>query len=113
MVRRRATMSEPSVLVAFVRESDGRHGVFDEGPILEANGDFLRELRDSAGGWDIGDHNMPALDGPGLWMLCGWIETGPGPDPDVEFVGSWERLSHWSMCRMRCGMGCEEGVMPR
>jgi hypothetical protein len=87
----------PSSLVAFVRPE------LDLGPILSADGEFLEEVRE-AGSWDIGDHNMPLPTEMGLQVFEGWREVSPGPDPDISFVGSWRRLTHWEICRMRFGL---------
>jgi len=87
---------EPSMLLAYL------HSQRDEGPILAATGEFAEEVRNS--GWDTSDHEMPCGDVAGLQVFEGWIEVGPGPDPDIAFVGSWRQLTHWEMCRVRYGL---------
>lgn len=94
-------------MVAFVRKGT-EHGeatikVGAEGPILWATGDFLRELQDGAGGWDLGDHEIEEPTETGLLCFEGFIEVGFGEDPDVEWRGAWRRLNHWEMLRMRFG----------
>jgi hypothetical protein len=92
----RAIEDGPCSLVAFVRPE------LDSGPILTADGQFREEA--SASGWDISDHNITTPTEMGLQIFEGWLEVGHGPDPDVSLVGSWRRLDHWEMCRMRFGM---------
>jgi len=89
-------VSGPSRLVAFARAA------LDEGPVLFATGDFAAEM--AMAGADICDHNLPAPNGPGLWLFEGWLEYGPDPEPDIYLAGEWRRLSHWEMCRVRHGM---------
>lgn len=87
----------PSRLLAFVRPE------LDSGPILEVDGEgFAAEI--DPGGWDISDHNMLMPDHAGLQVYEGWVECGPGPDPDCSLVGRWRVLSHWEMSRIRFGM---------
>jgi hypothetical protein len=86
----------PDILLAFVG-----HGL-DTGPILSATGEFQREL-ERHGAQDIGDHNMPMPNAMGLLLFEGWIEIGPGDDPEVNWTGEWRRLTHWEMVRVRCG----------
>jgi hypothetical protein len=91
-------MEGPSEMLAFVRPG------LDSGHILSASGEFLTELRDGAGGWDIADHNMPTPREHGLLLFDGWIEVGHGDSPDVSWVGEWRRLTHWEMARVRFGL---------
>ena len=101
------SLEGPSAIIAFVRigkqlgEQDIK--VSAEGPILWAEGEFLRELQEGCGGWDIADHELPDPPGAGLWAFEGWIEVGHGPDAEVEWQGDWRRLTHWEMCRLRFG----------
>lgn len=86
----------PSRLIVFAT------GNQDQGPILLAEGCFTEEV--AVAGSDISDHELPRPDGPGLWVFEGWVNIGPGTDPDVFLDGEWRRLTHWEMCRMRHGM---------
>lgn len=97
----------PSAMVAFVRAGkefgEATIKISAEGPILWASGEFLKELEEGGGGWDIGDHEVPDPPGAGLFILEGFIEVGVGEDPDVNFEGQWRRLSHWEILLMRYG----------
>lgn len=94
---------EPSILVAYIRDS------LDSGPILEASSDFLKELHEGGGGWDIGDYNMPMPQHPGIQVLEGWLEYTGGEEPDVHFTGNWRQLTHWEMSRFRHAMpACDD-----
>lgn len=37
----------------------------------------------------------------GLLILEGWME--PSSEGRPRFAGTWRRLTHWEMCRMRHG----------
>lgn len=91
-------MNGPSRLMAYV------HACGDEGPILSAVGAFVDELKNA--GYDVSDHDMPKPDvgHVGLLVFEGWVDVGPGDDPDVSLVGSWRRLTHWEMCRVTFGL---------
>lgn len=99
----------PSSLLAFVRSSqetgDQRIKVGTEGPILWADGKFLEELQNGCGGWDLGDHEIPAPEGDlcGLLMFEGWLETTPGDDSDVNWEGWWRQLTMWELAQLRHG----------
>ena len=94
-------------MIAFVRIGptmvEATIEISAEGPILWAEGEFLKELTDGCGGWEIGDHELPDPPGAGLFAFEGWIEVGHCEDSDVEWKGDWRRLTHWEMCRMRFG----------
>lgn len=91
-----AEVSEPSQALAFVRPE------LDQGPILAVTGAFFDEVH--AAGWDISDHNIATPTTPGLQIFEGWVDVGPGDDPDVRWEGGWRPLSHWELCRLRFGM---------
>jgi len=99
--KRRQTMEEhkmtgPGRFVAFVRDTG------DYGPVLYASGSFVEEFR--MGGYDVESLDMPVPSERGLLLFEGWVEIGPGPDPDVVAVGEWRRLTHWEICRIRHGV---------
>jgi len=87
-------------LVAYVRTVD--HAA-PEGPVLWASDNFNRELE--MGGFDLESHDFPPSDFGtcGLLVFEGWMEYGPGPEPDVYFRGDWRRLTFSEMIRLRCG----------
>lgn len=97
----------PSAMIAFVRIGkelgEATIKVGAEGPILWATGCFLKELEEGCGGWEISDHELPDPPGAGLFAFEGFIEVTVGDDPDVVWEGSWRRLAHWEMLRMRFG----------
>ena len=92
-----AQYSGPSRLLAFAKGTPPSWG-----PILLADGEFSEEV--AVGGPDISDHEMPRPAEPGLQVFEGWVEVGPGEDPDVEIVGEWRRLDHFELCRLRYGL---------
>lgn len=74
----------------------------DEGPILDVSGeDFTEEIAQS--GSDICNHDIEKPPRQGLLVFEGWVEVSGGEDPDVLFVGGWRELTHWEMCKVRCG----------
>lgn len=85
----------PDRLIAFVNDD------LQGGRILLAEGVFFEEV--SRHSWEMEDHLIPKAPHKGLMVLEGWIEVGPGDDPDVTFVGDWRQLTHMEMCRMRFG----------
>jgi len=56
-------------------------------------------------GYDIEDHCFPPPDPPmsGLLIFEGWVQVGPGLEPDITIDGLWRPLTHWEMCRVRFG----------
>ena len=80
----------PGRLLVFVRPE------LDSGEILYVSGEeFLNEVHNA--GWDISDHNFPTPTQKGLQIFEGWIQVGPGEDPDVAIVGEFRKLTHWEM----------------
>lgn len=74
-----------------------------EGEILEHDGDSFSAELEAVGSTNIGDHSLPKPPRAGLLAFEGWVELGPGQDPDPWFVGEWRELTHWEMCQLRCG----------
>lgn len=72
------------------------------GPILEASGGFREEISNS--GSDLEEHDVPKPPRSGLLLFEGWVEILGSEDPDVSWVGEWRELTHWEMCRVRCGV---------
>lgn len=101
--------SGPSSMLVFVRSSKETGGqpikAGPKGPILWADGDFLKELQEGCGDWDISDRNVPAPENGqrGLLMFVGWIEVSVGDDPDVHWEGWWRQLSMWELAKLRFG----------
>lgn len=91
---------EPGRMVVFLREWHPENG--PSGPVLYAENPFKLEVGQT--GDDVGDlffEGNTLL--RGLLIFEGWIEVGPGEDPDVTCVGEWRKLTHWEMCKVREG----------
>lgn len=92
----------PSQALIYVYEVPRENSRRAQGIILDATGDFQHEMREV--GRCLDDHTFEEQPTTtGLQMFVGWVEVGPGDDPDVTLVGSWSPLTHWEMCCVRFG----------